>query len=71
MASGQPYQFNRTSTKEFSTVFGKTHLERRLYQNEAGESFVPLDHAWNMENQFATIEVREAVLFSLSLKVSV
>jgi len=64
---GQKYQFNRTSSKEFSTVFGKTKLERRLYQNSSGESFVPLDHAWNMEGQFATIEVREAVLFALSL----
>ncbi|MCL2306620.1 MAG: hypothetical protein FWC43_14875 [Planctomycetaceae bacterium] len=63
----QTYQFNRTSTKEFSTVFGKTTIERRLYQNSSGESFVPLDHAWNMEGQFATIEVREAVLFALSL----
>jgi hypothetical protein len=38
-----------------------------LYQNQDGDSFVPLDHAWNMQNQFATIEVREAVLFALSL----
>jgi hypothetical protein len=38
-----------------------------LYQNQNGESFVPLDHAWNMQNQFATIEVREAILFALSL----
>jgi hypothetical protein len=64
---GQKYQFNRTSNKEFSTVFGKNVIERRLYQNEVGESFVPLDHAWAMENQFATLEVREAVLFALSL----
>jgi hypothetical protein len=64
---GQKYQFNRTSPKEFSTIFGKSVIERRLYQNENGESFVPLDAAWNMENQFATLEVREAVLFALSL----
>ena len=64
---GQKYQFNRVSNKEFSTIFGKTVLERRMYQNSNGESFVPLDAAWNMENQFATIEVREAVLFALSL----
>ena len=65
--AGQKYQFNRTSSKEFSTLFGKSAFERRLYQNDDGESFVPLDHAWNMEGQFATIEVREAVLFALSL----
>jgi len=63
----QKYQFNRTSNKEFQTPFGKMTLPRRLYQNENGESFVPLDHAWNMENHFATIEVRESVLFALAL----
>jgi len=62
---GQKYQFNRVSTKEFQSPFGKFTLERRLYQNQNGESFIPLDHAWNMENQFATLEVREAVLFAL------
>jgi len=64
---GQKYQFNRTSNKEFSTIFGKSVIERQLYRNDDGESFVPLDHAWNMENQFATLEVREAVLFAQSL----
>jgi len=62
---GQNYQFNRISTKEFQSSFGKVTLERRLYQNKNGESFIPLDHAWNMEHQFATLEVREAVLFAL------
>ena len=62
---GQNYQFNRISTKEFPSSFGKVTLERRLYQNKNGESFIPLDHAWNMEHQFATLEVREAVLFAL------
>jgi hypothetical protein len=38
-----------------------------LYQDQEGNSFVPLDAAWNMEGQFATIEVREAVLFAMSL----
>jgi len=65
--NSQKYQFNRTSTKEIQSPFGKIVLKRRLYQNKNGESFIPLDHAWNMENQFATIEVREAVLFAMSL----
>ena len=64
---GKKYRFSRSSNKEFSTIFGKSVIERRLYQDENGESFVPLDHAWNMENQFATLEVREAVLFAQSL----
>src|SRR5215469_7208088 len=67
MHNDQKYQFKRTSDKEFQSTFGKIVLKRRLNQNENGESFIPLDHAWNMENQFATIEVREAVLFALSL----
>ena len=65
--NGDKYQFNRTSKKGFHTPFGKIVLERRLYQNKNGESFIPLDHAWNMQNQFATSDVREAVLFALSL----
>jgi len=43
MHQGQKYRFNRTSSKEFHTTFGKMELERRLYQNQNGESFVPLD----------------------------
>jgi hypothetical protein len=65
--NGEPYQFNRTSNKEFQTPLGKTVVQRRLYQNKNGDSFVPLDHAWNMEHHFATSEVREAVLFALGL----
>jgi hypothetical protein len=64
---GEKYQFNRISKKEFQTPFGKIVLERRLYQNSNGDSFIPLDHAWNMENQFATSEVRDAALFAMSL----
>jgi hypothetical protein len=49
--NGEKYQFNRDSNKEFQTPFGKIVLKRRLYQNKKGDSFVPLDHAWNMEHQ--------------------
>jgi len=64
---GQKYHFSRTNDKSFHTSFGKIVLKRRLYQNQEGQSFVPLDHAWNMEHQFATVEVREAVLYVLAL----
>jgi hypothetical protein len=64
---GEKYQFNRDSNKEMHSPFGKFVLSRRLYQNKEGKSWVPLDAAWNMVGQFATIEVREAVLFALSL----
>jgi hypothetical protein len=64
---GKKYQFNRVSNKEYQCIFGSVTMTRRLYQNEDGESFVPLDHAWNMADQFATIEVREAVLFAQAI----
>ena len=34
---GQKYRFNRVSTKEFQSSFGKFVLKRRLYQNQDGE----------------------------------
>ena len=64
---GNKYQFKRTCDKEFQTPFGKIVISRRLYQDADGNSFVPLDAAWDMQGQFATIEVREAVLFAMSL----
>jgi len=42
-------------------------LSRSLYQTDAGgECYVPLDVAWGMVGQFATVEVREAVLFAVA-----
>ena len=42
---GQKYHFSRSSDKSFHTPFGKIVLKRRLYQNQEGKSFVPLDQA--------------------------
>ena len=40
-------------------------MDRSLYQADSGgKCYVPLDVAWGMVGQFATVEVREAVLFA-------
>ena len=39
---GRKYQFNRKCSKVFSTIFGKSNIERRLYQNENGRPRVVL-----------------------------
>lgn len=65
---GKLCRFKLDSEKEFLTPAGIMKLSRRLYQPDAGgECHVPLDAAWGMEGEFATIEVREAVLFSVAL----
>ena len=65
---GKVYRYKFTSDKEFLTPFGLMKLPRRLYQpDQGGASLVPLDTAWGMEGEFATIEVREACLFGVGL----
>ncbi len=64
---GQRLRFKMVSPKEFLTGFGPMVLERSLYQADAGgRSYVPLDDFWDMAGEFATTEVREAVLFSVA-----
>ena len=55
------------SEKEFLTPFGKMRLKRNLYQGDrGGQSYAPVDAAWGMEGEFATPEVREAVLYAVA-----
>ncbi len=62
------YRFKQQSEKTFLTPFGKMKLSRNLFQaDEGGPSYVPLDVMWGMVGEFATVEVREAVLFTVSL----
>lgn len=59
------YRFKQASPKTFLTPFGKMDLARNLYQADAGGSCsIPLDEQWGMTGEFATVEVREAVLFA-------
>lgn len=65
--NGQRLRFKMISPKEFLTCFGPMTLERSLYQADTGgRSYVPLDDFWDMAGEFATAEVREAVLFSVA-----
>ena len=65
---GNWYRWKRVSPKRFLTPFGPMVLARNLYQCDyGGTTFVPLDRQWGMEGEFATVAVREAVLFSCAL----
>ena len=64
---GEVYRWKMVSEKEFLTPGGPMTLGRNLYQPDSGgECQVPLDVAWGMVGQFATVEVREAVLFAVA-----
>ena len=61
---GQLYRFKLVAEKEFLTRFGPIPIPRRLYQRDyGGDVYVPLDEAWNMQGQFATLDVRDSLLF--------
>ena len=65
---GKTYRYKLDSEKEFLTPGGMIGLARRVYQPDAGgKCYVPLDAAWGMENQFATVEVRDAALYAVAL----
>jgi len=64
-AWGQPFRFKYCSEKRFETLWGLMAVLRRVYQNASDTlTYVPLDVAWGMQDEFMTIEVREAVAFS-------
>ncbi len=64
---GQTYRWKMASPKEFLTPGGPMVLARSLYQADSGgKCHIPLDAAWGMVGQFATVEVREAVLFAVA-----
>lgn len=63
--NGTLFRRKQASAKTFLTPFGPMCLERSLYQADGGgPSHVPLDVLWGMEGEFATLEVREAVLLA-------
>ena len=65
---GRVCRYKQSSPKRYITPFGPMVLSRRLYQaDQGGLAFVPLDRQWGMEGEFATVEVRESVLFSCAL----
>lgn len=65
--AGEVYRWKMVSPKEFLTPGGPMVLGRNLYQTDSGgKCYIPLDVAWGMVGQFATVEVREAVLFAVA-----
>ena len=65
---GATYRYKLESEKEFLTPGGMLTLTRRVYQPDAGgKCHIPLDAAWGMEGQFATVEVRDAALYAVAL----
>jgi hypothetical protein len=66
--NGVTHRYKLESEKEFLTPGGIVKLLRRVYQPDAGgKCHVPLDAAWGMEGQFATVEVRDAALYAVAL----
>jgi hypothetical protein len=62
---GEVYRYKFDVEKTFIGFWGRTPVTRRLYQNAADtKTYVPLDGAWDMEEEFFMAEVREAVAFS-------
>lgn len=65
---GEVFRFKHVSQKDFLTPFGEITLDRRLYQPPTdGCSYVPLDEKWGMRGQYASMEVRESILYSVAL----
>ena len=64
---GQRLLFKQVVPKAFLTPFGEVVIGRRVYQaDQGGPSYAPLDAAWGMQGQYATPEVREAVLYTVA-----
>jgi len=65
--NGQTLRLKTFSPKTFLTRFGLIEVVRALYQaDRGGPAYVPLDHFWDMNSHFATLDVREAVCFAVA-----
>jgi hypothetical protein len=65
---GKTYRYKLDVEKEFLTPGGTMTIARRVYQPDAGgPCHVPLDVAWGMVDEYATVEVRDAVLYAVAL----
>jgi hypothetical protein len=61
------YRYKMRSPNHILTIFGPMTIHRSLYQpDEGGKTYAPLDEMWGMAGEYATPEVREAALFTLS-----
>jgi len=62
---GETFRFKYESEKTFVGLWGPMGVTRRVYQNAADtQTYIPLDAAWGMADEYLTVEVREAVSFA-------
>jgi hypothetical protein len=67
VVNGQTLYCKQSSIKTYLTAFGNMELKRNVFQaNKGGKAFIPIDAKWGMMNQFATSDVRDALLFGAS-----
>jgi hypothetical protein len=67
MKSDGLYRFKLESSCKFLTAFGEVDISRRVYQKDrGGDSIVPLDLLWGMADEYATLDVRESVSYSVA-----
>jgi len=65
MHHNELFRFKYESEKHFMTLWGKIPVRRRIYQNASdSKTYVPLDAAWGMQEEFMMLEAREAVAFA-------
>jgi hypothetical protein len=65
LINGIQYRFKSEIPKEFMTFFGKMEVFRRAYQDKSdGSAYYPLDANWEMVDEYATPDVREAMMFT-------
>src|SRR4030065_2692643 len=59
--AGEVYRWKMVSPKEVLTPGGPRVWGRNLYQTDSGgKCYIPLDVAWGVVGQLATVEVRDA-----------
>jgi hypothetical protein len=65
IVNGETHRFKYVSTRNFLTPFGTIDVDRKVFQHDrGGKAVIPLDRKWGMEREYATLDVREAVLYS-------
>jgi hypothetical protein len=61
---GVIYRYKYTGPRDYVTILGKVSINRSVYQaDRGGKTIAPLDRHWGMEDEFATQDVRESVIF--------
>jgi hypothetical protein len=61
---GVIYRYKYTGPRDYVTILGNVSVNRGVYQaDRGGKTIAPLDRHWGMEDEFATQEVRESVIF--------